>query len=68
MQVLATLLVTSLPVGGVDPTSVLDTLLPCHISVLPTDRRIGLHDARKQLCLGFSKLRQENGTRDGAVG
>ena len=68
MQVLATLLVTSLPVGGVDPTSVLDPLLPCHISVLPTDRGADLHDARKLLFLGFSKLRQENETRDGAVG
>jgi len=38
------LLGTSLTGGGVDLTAVLDTLLPCHVSILPTERRAVLHD------------------------
>ena len=44
IHVPAALLGTSLAGGGMDPTAVLDTLLPCHISILPTDRRAVLHD------------------------
>ena len=68
IQFPALLPVTSLKGGGVNPTAVLDTVLPCHISLLATERRTDLQDARKLLCLGFNKLRQENGTRDDAVG
>jgi len=35
----------------VDPTAVLDIVLPCHTSILPTDRRAVLHVIAK-LVLG----------------
>ena len=44
IHVPAALLGTSLTGGGVHPTAVLDTILPCHISILPTERRAVLHD------------------------
>ena len=51
-----------------DPTTAEDTLLPRHFSILQTERRADLHDTRKLLVLGFGKLRQGNGKRDGTVG
>ena len=44
IHVPAALLGTSLTGGGVHPTAVLDTILPCHISILSTERRAVLHD------------------------
>ena len=47
IHVLAALLGTSLTRVEVNSTAVLDILLPCHTSILPTDRRAVLRDTRK---------------------
>jgi len=44
IHVPAALLGTSLTGCGVHPTAVLDTILPCHISILSTEWRAVLHD------------------------
>jgi hypothetical protein len=53
----------SLTGGAVQLTAVLDTPLPCHNSILPTGAA-----SYMILGLGFGNLKQENGTRGGAVG
>ena len=58
IHVPAALLVTCLSGGAVDPTADLDFLLPCHTSILPTERRAVLHDTGKLQGLGLSNLRQ----------
>jgi hypothetical protein len=53
----------------VQPTAVPDTLVPCHISTLPTDRRAVLHDTgvgieQPHICCHFDCHVEINGPQD----
>jgi len=62
IQVPSAFIDTFLTRGEADPTDVLDILLTCQTSVLPTDRRAVLHDTGKRIeqrkvGLGLSNVR-----------